>query len=71
MSAFSPGQNVTVTFDGLEHEGVVDKPVGHGFIRCTIRIDPEADYGAQTPRLGLESVVCVRESDVQHADPTG
>lgn len=66
MSTFSPGDSVTVTFDGLQHPGVVDKPVGHGFIRCKIHIDPLADYGSQTPRLGIESIVCVRESDVEH-----
>lgn len=70
MSAFTLGQSVTVTFDGLEHPGVVEQPMGKGWVRCRIRIDPDADYGPQTPRLGVESVVCVRETEVQPTETT-
>lgn len=68
MSDFSAGQNVIVDFDGLEHPGVIEQPMGKGWLRCKIRIDPTADYGSITPRLGIESVVCVRESDVRTPD---
>ena len=59
---------VIVTFDGLEHPGVVESKMGKGWVRCRIRIDPAADYGAKTASLGVESVVCVRESDIRPAD---
>ena len=62
-----PGDDVTVTFDGLEHQGTVEKIVGKGWVRCKIRIDPEADYGSITSRLTPETVVCVRENEVRHA----
>lgn len=66
---FHPGDDVIVLFDGLEHIGHVEI-IEHGFVRVRFRIDPTADYGPQTPRLGIESVVMVRPSDVRHADPT-
>lgn len=66
MTEFRPGDDVIVEFDGLEHVGEVEKVVGHGWVRCKIRIDPTYDYGAITSRLAVESVVCVRESDVRH-----
>lgn len=61
----NPGDDVTVTFDGLEHFGIVEQIMGKGWVRCKIRIDPDADYGSITPRLGIESVVCVRDSDIK------
>lgn len=66
---FEPGQLVIVTFDGIDHQGEIEKVLSQGWIRCKIRIDPDADYGSQTARLGIESVVCVRESSIRHADP--
>lgn len=65
---FEPGDSVIVDFDGLEHPGVVEQAMGKSWIRCKIRIDPSADYGSITPRLGIESVVCVRETDVRPAE---
>jgi hypothetical protein len=65
---FNLGQDVVVTFDGLEHPGIIEQPMGKGWVRCRIRIDPDADYGAITPRLGVESVVCVRETDIKPAE---
>jgi hypothetical protein len=65
VNEFKPGDDVIVEFDGLEHQGQVEKPVGQGWIRCKIRIDPLADYGSITPRLGVTSIVCVRVSDVR------
>lgn len=62
-----PGDEVVVFFDGLEHQGVFDSAMGKGWVRCRIRIDPEADYGSITARLTPETVVCVRESEVRHA----
>jgi hypothetical protein len=67
MSDFKPGDDIVVDFDGLEHSGVVEKPMGQGWIRCKIRIHDAADYGSITPRLSPVSVVCVRVSDVRHA----
>lgn len=64
----NPGDHVQVSFDGLEHQGVVERLVGKGWVRCRIRIDPEADYGSITSRLTPETVVCVRESEVRHAE---
>lgn len=68
MSDFSVGQDCVVDFDGLEHPGVIEQFMGKGWVRCRIRIDPSADYGPITPRMGIESVVCVRETDVRHAE---
>lgn len=68
MSDFNPGDDVVVEFDGLEHAGVVEQCMGKGWLRCKIRIDSSADYGNMTPRLGVESVVCVRETDVRHTE---
>lgn len=65
MTDLNVGQDVIVDFDGLEHPGYIEQLMGKGWVRCRIRIDPTADYGAITPRLGIESVVCVRESDVR------
>ena len=70
MSNLKPGDDVVVEFDGLEHAGVVEQLMGKGWLRCKIRIDSSADYGNITPRLGIESVVCVRETDVRHTDDT-
>ena len=68
MSDFEPNQDVIVEFDGLEHRGIVEQKMGKGWVRCKIRIDPLADYGSITARMGVTSVVCVREQDVRHAD---
>jgi hypothetical protein len=68
MSNLNPGDDVVVSFDGLEHAGVVEQKMGKGWLRCKIRIDGLADYGNITPRLGIESVVCVRETDVRHTE---
>jgi hypothetical protein len=68
MSEFTVGQDVVVEFDGLEHVGVIEQPMGKGWLRCKIRIDPLADYGSIAPRLAVDSVVCVRETDVRMAD---
>ena len=62
---FNVGQDCVVTFDGLEHPGIIEQPMGKGWVRCRIRIDLNADYGNMTPRMGVESVVCVRETDIK------
>ena len=63
MSQLSVGQDVIVTFDGVEHQGHIEKIVT-GWIQCRIAIGDD-DYGSITPRLSPQSTVCVRESDVR------
>lgn len=67
---FERGDDVIVDFDGVEHQGEVER-VDHGWIFCRIIIDLTEDYGSQTPRLSPHSTVCVREAHVRHADHNG
>lgn len=60
----NPGDDVTVTFDGINHPGSIER-IENGWYHCRIAIDPEADYGKQTPRLAPQSTVCVRADNVQ------
>lgn len=64
---FETGDDVLVEFDGWEHRGEV-KTHNNGWVTCKIHIDPDLDYGAQTPRLSPVSIVCVREINVRHAN---
>jgi len=61
---FRPGDDVLVTFDGIDHAGEVEK-VEHGWVYCRIVIDTAGDYGQITPRLAPQSTVCVRGTDVR------
>lgn len=63
MTQYSVGQDVIVTFDGVEHQGHIEK-IETGWIHCRITIGDD-DYGSITPRLSPQSTVCVRESDVR------
>jgi len=63
VTQFSVGQDVSVTFDGVKHQGHIEK-IESGWIHCRISIGDD-DYGSITPRLSPQSTVCVRESDVQ------
>jgi hypothetical protein len=65
---FTPGDPVWVDFDGLTHRGVIEKVEPHGWLRCRILIDVLADYSSITPRLAPHSTVCVRDTEVKHAD---
>ena len=64
MPSYRPGDDVIVTFDGIEHAGEVEK-VEHGWIHCRIAIDIAGDYGSITPRLAPQSTVCVRRDYVR------
>lgn len=66
---FKPGDDVVVEFDGWEHRGEV-KSTHNGWIYARVIVDPLVDYGSVTPRLSPQSIVCVRENHVRHADPT-
>lgn len=53
-----PQDDVIVEFDGEDLAGVVEK-IEHGWARCTVAIDPLADYGSGTERLAPHQTVCV------------
>lgn len=61
---YTPGQDVTVRFDGIWHQGEI---LWHrrGWCGATIIPDTNADYGGLTPMLGPRSTVCVPDSDVR------
>lgn len=61
---FHGGDDVIVVFDGVEHDGEV---IGEerGWVRATILIDPELDYGSGTERLAAHQTVMVRTKDVR------
>ena len=63
---FQPNDDVIVEFDGWEHRGEV-KTHNNGWVTCRIQIDPDLDYGPQSPRLAPLSIVCVPEKRVRHA----
>ena len=54
----NPGDDVTVDFDGLDHDGVIER-IEHGWAICTIIIDTEPDYGSGTERLSPYQTVAV------------
>lgn len=62
---FSPGEDVIVTFEGLEARGVVLSHL-RGWVMATIEVDPDMDYGAITARLSPQSIVCVKDVDVRY-----
>ncbi|AEJ94153.1 hypothetical protein THIBAULT_55 [Mycobacterium phage Thibault] len=59
-----PGDDVIVEFEGLEHRGHVEK-VERGWVFCTIKVDPEADYGAITSRMSPYQTVAVKSAKVR------
>lgn len=63
---YKPGQDIIVTFDGIEHQGHIER-IDHGWIHCRIAIQEIADYGSITPRLAPHSTVCVRAAQVRAA----
>ena len=61
---FQPGQDVVVSFDGVEYPGeVLDHT--RGWVMARLPIDPVTDHGDVTPMLGMQSIVNVRETDVR------
>lgn len=64
---FAAGDDVTVEFDGIEHQGRIDK-IDHGWAICTIAIDPSADYGSGTERLAPHQTVAVQTTRVRARD---
>lgn len=65
---FELGQDVLVTFDGVEYPGeVLDHTRGR--VQARISIDPVTDHGDLTPMLGVQSIVNVRENDVRLPEP--
>lgn len=65
---YKPGDDVVVEFDGIKHRGEVLTHSGP-WVRCTIAIDPTADYGKITPSLAPRSTVCVRDKWVTPFSP--
>lgn len=61
---FQKGDDVIVEFDGVEHVGEV---IGEerGWVRATILIDPELDYGSGTERLAAHQTVMIRTANVR------
>lgn len=64
---FQPGDDVIVEFDGWEHRGEI-KSSHNGWYYAKVIIDPLLDYGSVGARLAPESIVCVREVNVRHAE---
>lgn len=64
MTNYQPGQDITVTFDGIDHNAEIEK-VENGWYHCRITIDPAGDYGSITPRLAPQSTVCVRANNIK------
>jgi hypothetical protein len=61
---FKPGDDVIVTFDGQDVNGVVHSHL-RGWVLAEIAIDPLWDYGSLAARLAPHSIVCVKEGDVR------
>ena len=62
---FSAGEDVIVSFDGVESRGeVID--CRSGYVLAKIDIDPEGDYGSLSARLSPRSTVCVKEVNVRY-----
>jgi hypothetical protein len=66
---FKTGQVVVVRFQGRKHQGeVIAVSKRTGYVMCRIIRDPLWDYGSINARLDPEPTVCVKDSDVRHAD---
>jgi hypothetical protein len=59
MSAFKDGADVWVDFDGAEWPGEVLKTENSGYVRCTIHVDPEWDFGFASARVMPVQTVAV------------
>ena len=69
MGKFKKGELVTVRFQGRNHPGeVIGVSKRTGYVMCRVIRDPLWDYGSINARLDPEPTVCVKESDVRHAD---
>lgn len=67
MSAFHPGDDVVVAFEGIEHAAeVIGTSVHSGYVMCRIAVDPLGDYGSISARLSPQSIVCVQPGAVRH-----
>lgn len=62
---FKEKDDVVVVFDGVEHDGEVLTDEARGWVRVTMLIDPELDYGSGTERLAAHQTVMVRTKDVR------
>lgn len=67
---FAVGDDVIVEFDGVEHRGEVEKLAAGGWVHCRIVIDPSLQYSSSPPPPALDpqTVVCVRDTHVRHAE---
>ena len=59
---------MTVTFDGIDHPGIIEKAEASGYYRCQIAIDPTADYGHITPRMAPHTTVAVKANNIKPCD---
>lgn len=62
---FQPGQDVWVDFEGATWPGEVQKVETTGYIRCTIVVDPEWDFGALSARMSPYQTVAVKPGSVR------
>lgn len=62
---WKPGDDVIIEFDGLDHDGHVLKDEGHGWVRCSMAVDPIYDYGSITPRMAPHQTVAVLNTRVR------
>lgn len=67
MTRYRPGEDVVVTFQGIEMQGTVisQGPVSGYVMAVVINPDPEMDMGSISPRFDPQPTVCVPPSDVR------
>lgn len=67
MTRYKTGDDVVVTFQGVEMVGEVisQSPVTGYVMAVVINPDPEIDLGSITARFDPRPTVCVRESNVR------
>lgn len=61
---FQPGQDVIIDFEGIDHEGHVER-IDHGWAICAMAVIADLDYGSGTERLAPHQTVCVPLSRVR------
>lgn len=65
VMGWRPGDDVIIEFDGEDHDGHILKDEGHGWLRCSMVVDPINDYGSGTERLAPHQTVAVQTTRVR------
>lgn len=61
----NPGDDITIMFEGFEHQGEFIEDRGRGWVTAKMLVDPLGDYGSISARLAPISIVTVRNTDVR------